>query len=217
MSAEDPNWYKGSPTFVPRCVRLKKIDEARVKNDEVIINQITTEIPTGNIKKHEKITALLSYIALGGSILSLGGIFYLYFNGEPIPPEECMNDSTYNTIIETCNKIFATYWQNQDKSSCEIEIDNFNAATETYNTTLGMLTKSLVVSSLFAGANKIAQVSKWVKKRFSESMCAVQGGRRRYRKKGKSRRCTKKIKTRRRVTKKIKTRRRATKKRMNRK
>jgi len=101
-------------TFIPRCVRLNKLNKEKLMNDEKIINEIIQEIPAGeSSNKQQKITALLSYIALGGSILSLGSIFYLYFNGEPVPPE-CMNDSTYNTIIEECNKLFTTYWKNEE-------------------------------------------------------------------------------------------------------
>ena len=207
MSNESSIQYTMDPRSVPRCVRLKEIDKARIMKDNMIINSITQEIPNGNSSKQQKITALLSYIALGGSILSLGGMFYLYFNGEPVPPEECMDDSTYNMIIESCNKLFTTYWKNEDKTSCEIQIDNFNSATAEYNNTLEMLTRSLMGSSVAYGAIKIVQVASWVKKRFSDSMCSVQGGRRRYRKRGKSRR----------LTKKRKSRRRTTKKRMNRK
>jgi hypothetical protein len=183
-------------------VRINAINKARIMNDEKIIESITQEIPNGTSSRQQKVTALLSYIALGGSILSLGGMFYLYFNGEPVPPEECMDDSTYNMIIESCNKLFTTYWKNEDKTSCEIQIDNFNNATAEYNNTLDMLRQSLIGSSVAYGAIKIVQVASWVKKRFSDSMCSVQGGRRRYKKKGKSRRRTKKRKSRRRTTKK---------------
>ena len=202
MSSESSVNYTGDPTFVPRCVRLNQIEKARIMKDEMIINSITQEIPNETSSKQQKITALLSYIALGGSILSLGGIFYLYFNGEPVPPEECMNDSTYNMVIQSCNKLFTTYWKNEDKTSCEIQIDNFKNATIEYNNTLEMLTRSLIGSSVAYGAIKIVQVASWVKKRFSDSMCSVQGGRRLYRKGGKSRRRTKKKKSLRRTTKK---------------
>jgi hypothetical protein len=201
MSIESSIRYKIDPTFVPRCVRLNEINNAKLLNDRRVLEIITQDISTGTSNKEKKITALLSYIALGGSVLSLGGIFYLYFNGEPVPPE-CIDDSIYNTIIETCNKLFTTYWKNQDKTSCEIEIDNFNNATAEYNNTLEMLTRSLIVSSVAAGTSKIVQVSKWVKSRFSESMCTVQGGRRRHRKQRKSSRYTKKKKSRRGTTKK---------------
>jgi hypothetical protein len=202
MSNESSIQYTMDPRSVPRCVRINAINKARIMNDEKIIESITQEIPNGTSSRQQKVTALLSYIALGGSILSLGGMFYLYFNGEPVPPEECMDDSTYNMIIESCNKLFTTYWKNEDKTSCEIQIDNFNNATAEYNNTLDMLRQSLIGSSVAYGAIKIVQVASWVKKRFSDSMCSVQGGRRRYKKKGKSRRRTKKRKSRRRTTKK---------------
>ena len=193
-------------TFIPRCIRLNKLNKEKLMNDEKIINEIIQEMPAGeSSNKQQKITALLSYIALGGSILSLGSIFYLYFNGEPVPPE-CMNDSTYNTIIEGCNKLFTTYWKNEEKTSCEIEIDNFNRANVEYYEGLQQLMSMFVVTSVMAGANKIAQVSRWVKNRFSQSSCSIQGGRRRNTK----RRNTKRRNTKRRHLIKTKSHRKKT-------
>ena len=198
-------------TFIPRCVRLNKLNKEKLMNDEKIINEIIQEIPAGeSSNKQQKITALLSYIALGGSILSLGSIFYLYFNGEPVPPE-CMNDSTYNTIIEACNKLFTTYWKNEEKTSCEIEIDNFNRANVEYYEGLQQLMSMFVVTSVMAGVNKIAQVSRWVKNRFSQSSCSIQGGRRRNTKRRNTkRRNTKRRNTKRRHLIKIKSHRKKT-------
>jgi hypothetical protein len=167
-------------TFIPRCVRLNKINKEKLMNDERILNDIMQELPVDKISKQQQITALLSYIALGGSILSLGSIFYLYFNGEPVPPE-CMNDSVYNTIVETCNKLFTTYWKKEERTSCEIEIDNFNTANTEYYEGLQQLTNTFIITSVIAGVNKIAQISRWVKNHFSQSSCSVQGGRRRRR------------------------------------
>jgi hypothetical protein len=167
-------------TFIPRCVRLNKINKEKLMNDERILNDIMQEIPVDKISKQQQITALLSYIALGGSILSLGSIFYLYFNGEPVPPE-CMNDSVYNTIVETCNKLFTTYWKNEERTSCEIEIDNFNTANTEYYEGLQQLANTFIITSVIAGVNKIAKISRWVKNHFSQSSCSVQGGRRRRR------------------------------------
>lgn len=189
-------------TWMPRCVRLNRLELEKIERDKRIIETITQEIsPEGNSNKQERITALLSYIALGGSLLSLGGIFYLYFNGAPVPPE-CMDDSTYNKIIENCNKLFTMYWKGEDKTSCELDIDKFNRDSATYYDGLQYLINTFVLTSFVTGATKIVQVSKWVKKRFSESMCTVQGGRRTYRKKRKSRRYANKRKSRRHATKK---------------
>jgi hypothetical protein len=185
-------------TWMPRCVRLNKLNQAKLMNDEKILNEITSEIsPGGRLTEKEQSTALLSYIALGGSLLSLGSIFYLYFNGEPVSPE-CMNDNTYNTIVETCNKLFTTYWKNEDKTSCEIEMENFNAANAAYYERLTMLTGTFLSTSVYLGASKIGQIASWVKNKLKLSSCSVQGGRRRYRK---TRKHTKKSKSRRHIKK----------------
>jgi len=73
---------------------------------------------------------------------------------------------------------------------------------------LQQLMSMFVVTSVMAGVNKIAQVSRWVKNRFSQSSCSIQGGRRRRR--NTKRRNTKRRHTKRRHLTKIKSHRKKT-------
>lgn len=186
--------YNGPFLSCPLVKHLREKEKLKGQADEQIIETITQMIPPSS-DDNQRTKALISYIALGGSLASLGTICYIYFNGPPKAPD-CMNDAVINQVYEYCNKFFSKYIQGRDKSNCEIDIENYNRDNEEYIIKLQQAMYSLLAfTSTLSMSDKISEVSGWVTNKFKNSRCSIMGGRTRRRK---SRRHMKKRKSRRR-------------------
>lgn len=179
--------YEGPFLSCPLLKYLQEKDKLKKQADEEIITTITQMIPPSSDDK-AKTKALLSYIALGGSLLSLGTICYIYYQGPPVAPV-CMNDSLINQVYEYCNKFFYKYVRGNSNTSCELEISEFERENTEYRNNIQMsIIGHIGITSLLFMGDKIEQVSNWVKTKYNNSSCTMMGGKRRRTKKTRTRR-----------------------------